>query len=227
MDYKEIDKIFHRDGYGLAHQLLGEKFNEGNLIEAIGQLYQAIDGLLEAFLRRTRQEGRPAACREGCSWCCHQVVFAVTHEFLYLQNYVSGHLEENDRKLFLENARNKAALTGDRTLEEQLMVRAPCPFLRGGSCAVYHARPMACRIYLSSSVDACIRAHDHPEDTTRFPDLFEFPLRAGRMLNQGFVAYLKQSGLQTTELPIEQGYLHMEEQGQTMAGWIDQARGSA
>jgi hypothetical protein len=65
------------------------------------------------------------------------------------------------------------------------------------------------------------------EDSTRFPDLFEFPLRAGRMLNQGFVAYLKQSGLQTAELPLEQGYLHMEEHGQTLAGWIDQARGSA
>jgi hypothetical protein len=117
MDYREIDKIFHRD---------------------------------------------------GCSWCCRQAVFAV-----------------------------------------------------------YRARPMACRIYLSSSVDACIGAHDHPEDSTRFPDLFEFPLRAGRMLNQGFVAYLKQSGLQTAELPLEQGYLHMEEHGQTLAGWIDQARGSA
>jgi hypothetical protein len=43
------------------------------------------------------------------------------------------------------------------------------------------------------------------------------------MLNEGFVAYLKQSGLKTTELPLEHGYLHMAEQGQTMTGWINQS----
>jgi len=54
-----------------------------------------------------------------------------------------------------------------------------------------------------------------------FPDLFEFPLRSGRMLNQGFVAYLKQVGFQSSELPIEQGYSSLVTLGQTLEEWID------
>jgi hypothetical protein len=153
-------------------------------------------------------------------------VFAVTHEFLYLQHYVAAHCKESERNRFLENARQKTERTGKRTTGEQLLFRFPCPFLEEGACAVYPARPMACRIYLSSSVETCIKSHEHPADERSFPALFEFPLRAGRMLNEGFVAYLKQSGLKTTEFPVEQGYLHMEEQGQTMSGWIKLARGS-
>lgn len=227
MDYKEIDKIFHRDGYRLAHQFLEEGITAVKLTEAIHQLYHAIDELLEAFLRRSSVEGRPAACKKGCSWCCHQAVFAVTHEFLYIQHFLTGHFPESARKQLLENARVKAAGTGEKTVEEQLRFRGPCPFLDQGACSIYPARPMACRIYLSSSVDACLKAHENPADERQFADLFEFPLRAGRMLNEGFVAYLKQSGLKTVELPVEQGYLQMVESGQTMAGWISSAHGSA
>ena len=80
---------------------------------------------------------------------------------------------------------------------------------------------MACRIYLSSSLRSCKREHDQPGNQESISDLFEFPLLAGRMLNEGFVAYLKQSGLPSSELPIEQGYSSMLSMGQTMEDWIE------
>ena len=52
------------------------------------------------------------------------------------------------------------------------------------------------------------------------PELFEFPLLAGRMLNEGFVACLKLLGLRTSELPLEQGYASVVRLDQTMEGWI-------
>ena len=79
---------------------------------------------------------------------------------------------------------------------------------------------MACRIYLSSSVKGCKRDHDDPGNKRTNAGLFEFPLRAGRMLNEGFVAFLKQTGFQVTELSLEQGYSSMVTQGQTMEDWI-------
>jgi Fe-S-cluster containining protein len=220
MDYKEIEGIFYQDGYRLADSCLAEELNETNLTEAISQLYRVTDELLGSFLERSSVEGRPASCRKGCSWCCHQLVFAVTHEFLYLHQFIMHRTGVSARSRFLDKARAKASRTTGKSLQEQLQVRAPCPFLFEGSCAVYEARPMACRIYLSASEETCRKQHEHPGDERRFADLYEFPLRAGRMLNEGFVANLKNSGLQTSEYPVEQGYLTILDHQLTLASWL-------
>ena len=225
MDYKEIGRIFYRDGYRLAHQHLEEEISAENLMAGISQLYRAVDDLLDAFLQRTAQEGKAAECRKGCSWCCHQAVFAVTHEFFYINKFVKQHLKLEAQNAILENAREKVMLTLNKPQDEQLKLKVPCPFLQSGSCVIYAARPMACRIYLSSSVKACEKEYKDPANKKNIPDLFEFPLHAGRMLNEGFVAYLKQVGLKTSELSLEKGYSSMLTMGQTIEGWIRGAGG--
>ena len=220
MDQKEIDKIFYRDGYRLANSHLDQELSAVQLAEAIRALYSAIDELLEAFVQRASDEGQPVDCRKGCAWCCHQEVFAITHEFLYLNEYVQKHLSEADRDRVLERAREKVKISMNKSVEEQMLIRSACPFLDAGSCLAYEARPMACRIYLSASEPSCRKEHDYPSDKRNFPGLFDFPLRAGRMMNEGFVAWLKQAGLQVSELPMEQGYSSMLTLGQSMKEWI-------
>jgi Fe-S-cluster containining protein len=220
MELREIRRIFYRDGYRLAHQYLDKELTAANIKLAIAQLYQSVDELLESFLERSATEGTPADCKKGCAWCCHQEVFAVTHEFLFLQDFAKRNLAEKEREGILLRSREKVMLTMDKPVEKQLRVRHACPFLSEGSCMVYEARPMACRIYLSSSVASCKREHDQPGNKKNIPELFEFPLIAGRMLNEGFVAYLKQAGLRTSELPLEQGYSSMATMGQTMEDWV-------
>lgn len=223
MDQKEIDRIFYRDGYRMAARYLEEELGPVKMEEAIRGLYAAIDELLEAFLERARAEGQPVECKKGCAWCCHQEVFAVTHEFLYLNEYVQQKLSPAQQENILEKARKKVGLTLNKSMEEQLQVRAACPFLDSGSCQVYDARPMACRIYLSASAASCKKEHDQSGKLRSFPGLFDFPLRAGRMMNEGFVAYLRQLGLQESELPIEQGYSSLVTLGQTMKEWINKS----
>lgn len=223
MDQKEIDRILYRDGFRLALHHLDQALGAAKLRAAIEALYQAVDDLLESFLQRAAQEGSASDCRKGCAWCCHQEVFAVTHEFLYLREYAERKLSGETRAGILQRAREKEGLTTNLSLEDQLKFRAACPFLEEGSCLAYEARPMACRIYLSSSVRSCITEHDHPGNERHHADLFEFPLQAGRMLNEGFVAGLKQMGLKVSELPIEQGYASMMAANQSMEDWIGQA----
>jgi len=226
MESKEIRRIFYRDGYRLAHSHLDQGLNAVNLKRAITELYQAVDELLGSFLERSDAEGQAVACQKSCAWCCYQEVFAVTHEFLYLQDYTLEHLTERQRKGILERAREKVMLTLNLPVEEQLKVRAACPFLEEGSCMVYEARPMACRIYLSSSEPSCKREFERPDNGANKPELFDFPLLAGRMLNEGFVAYLKQAGIRSSELPVEQGYSSMVTMGQTMEDWFSEGRSS-
>jgi Fe-S-cluster containining protein len=220
MDQKEIDKIFYRDGYRLAASYLDQELSPVQIREAIRALYETMDQLLEAFLQRAEKEGQPVACKKGCAWCCHQAVFAVTHEFLYLHEYVQKHVSGKKQEELLGKARDRVKITLNRSEADQLKIRAACPFLENGSCSVYAARPMACRIYLSASEASCKKEHDLPSDTRNFPGLFDFPLRAGRMMNEGFVAWLKQSGLQVSELAIEQGYASMITLGLTTGEWI-------
>ena len=220
MDQAEIDKIFYRDGYRMAQSYLDQELSAVQMGEAISALYSAIDELLAAFLQRASAEGQPVSCKEGCAWCCHQEVFAITHEFLFLNAHVQKHLSEAERDAVLERAREKVKISMNKSVEEQLKIRSACPFLESNSCMVYEARPMACRIYLSASESSCKKEHDHPSDKRSFPGLFDFPLRAGRMMNEGFVAWLKQAGLQVSELPIEQGYSSMITLGQTMKEWV-------
>lgn len=220
MESKEIRRIFYRDGYRLAHSHLDQGLSTSNITRAITELYHQVDELLGSFLDRTTSDGTPADCKMGCAWCCYQEVFAVTHEFLYLQDYALMHLTEKQREGILERARKKVMLTLNLPVEEQLKVRAACPFLEEGSCMVYEARPMGCRIYLSSSEPSCKREHDRSGNGKKIPKLFEFPLLAGRMMNEGFVAYLKQVGIKSSELPLEQGYSSMVTMGQTMEDWF-------
>lgn len=220
MDQKEIDRIFYDDGYRLAKHHLDEKLGASQLKAAIEELYQSIDKLLEAFLTRAAEDGIPSDCKKGCAWCCHQEVFAVSHEFLYLNEHVKQQLSPETRKRILKKAREKVKLTMNLSVEEQLRIRAACPFLEDASCIAYEARPMACRIYLSASASSCKLEYDHPDKKEHNPELYEFPLQAGRMLNEGFVAYLKEKGLQVAELPIEQGYSSMLTLGQTMEDWV-------
>lgn len=226
MDQKEIGRIFYRDGYALAARFLEQEISAVQLKEAIRALHQAVDGLLAVFLERSATEGKACDCKKGCAWCCHQEVFAVTHEFLYLNDYVQKRLPTGTQEEILERAREKVKISMNKSVEEQMQIRSACPFLFEGSCMAYEARPMACRIYLSSSVRSCKKEHNQPARGGYNPDLYEFPLKVGRMLNEGFVAYLKQVGLQTSELPIEQGYSSVASLGQSMGDWLRSSRTS-
>lgn len=69
----------------------------------------------------------------------------------------------------------------------------------------YEGRPMACRIHLSTKLGTCLEFYHHPENEQNYPALIDFPLRAGRMINEGFMAALKGYGIETDEFRLEEG----------------------
>ena len=220
MDDAEIDRILYGDGHRIAREHFVKGITVSSMNEAVRRLYQAVDGLLDSFRNRSAAEGKPVACRRGCHWCCHQAVFSGTHETHFIREYVKDLFSAGEQEELHRRSREKSALTLQKTVKELYLVRKACPFLDQGYCRIYEARPMACRIYLSSSVESCRKEHQDPGNREQFPELFRFPLRAGRMLNEGFVAFLRERGLHVSELPIEQGYSSLVDLGQTMESWI-------
>lgn len=205
--FSEHDRAFYSDGYSLSQSVVEKEMTRAAIREATETLYHSMDDFLSSFIKMAQQNNKPAQCRRGCSYCCHQPVYAVNHEFYYLFDYIRKHFSENQIKSLKQKAIEKHQALRKVSSLKKKHFKAPCPLLLDGACSAYEARPMACRIYLSTNLQSCIDEFEHPDKTEGFPDLLEFPLRAGRMLNEGFVAGLKEGGLKAKELTVEAGLL--------------------
>lgn len=203
----EYDRIFYKDGYRLGEEAATAKLHEEKLFEAIETMYHTVDQLIESLLAMGQREGVTVDCRKGCSWCCHQPVFANSYELKYLARYVRNSFSKQEQKNIYRMALDKNEKTSELTEKEILNYKQPCPLLKDGSCTAYPARPLACRIYLSMKVDSCYQFYLHPKSTESYPALLDFPLRAGRMMNEGFFAALKENGIISNELRLEEGLI--------------------
>ncbi len=200
---EELDRAFLEDGFNLAAQYAGDGSKE-HLLGAVSLLYENLDSFIGLFLESASAGGQPAACHKGCSWCCHQAVFAQEYEIRYLKNWMFANLPAEKLMEIQKRAVGKSKTTHVLAPEKRLLHKEACPLLENGACLAYEARPVACRIYLSMNVGSCENEFRNPGDISRFPALFELPLRAGRKLNEGFSFYLNQMDVGTKELPLEE-----------------------
>jgi hypothetical protein len=95
------------------------------------------------------------ACRQGCSFCCHNAVSVSPPETFRLAQHVRA-LPEAERAPLVARLRERAAEVAGLTLEEQAKRRTPCALLASdGSCGAYAARPLPCRGMNSLDAAAC------------------------------------------------------------------------
>ena len=180
--------------------------NQRKLFSAIKRMHEAIDETISTFEAIAQQQNSPIDCKKGCEWCCHQPVFALDYELEYLNDFIREYLSEDQIKEIALKAHAKRKNFEGLTKEQLLNAKFPCPILHEGACIAYYARPMACRIYLSSNVLSCYKFYQTPDDASNFPGLLEFPMRLGRMMNEGFKAALKTKGIYSEEFRIEEKF---------------------
>jgi Fe-S-cluster containining protein len=78
-----------------------------------------------------------AACRAGCSHCCHIPMTITKSEAMVIARETGRVLQERDgREPDVEPGYNN-----------------PCPFLVDSKCSIYASRPLACRVHLNMDVD--------------------------------------------------------------------------
>lgn len=96
-------------------------------------------------------------CKEGCSYCCHQVVFASAPEILRIADHLRSTRSPEELESLRARASENAARVKDLDLEQRAASPTPCPLLdeKTGACGVYPVRPIACRAYHSGDVEAC------------------------------------------------------------------------
>lgn len=200
----KIEKAFYHDGYQLGMKISGPSFSSERLFSALKEMYAAIDDTNRSLEEFARRKGQQIACKKGCQWCCHQPVFAMDYELDFLKNYIEQHFTPAQQAEIKARATKKNEAIGKLHDEALLNSKFPCPLLIDGTCTAYAARPVACRIYLSSDVASCLHFYQNPEDKTRYPALLDFPMRMGRMMNEGFRSALKAGGHIPKEFRIEE-----------------------
>jgi Fe-S-cluster containining protein len=215
-------QVFFADGNQLGKDNPVKK-EYSNLSAGVRQLYYNVDLLIDAFIQRCEAENIHVDCHMGCQWCCHQAVFASTHEMIVLADYLEKRFSPKVLDEVKEKARAKEQHMAVLSPAETLKTSFPCPLLRKGSCMVYPVRPMACRIYLSSNEKSCYAKFQRPDDPDILPALFDFTLKAGRQLNGGFASALRQEGLDIQEHRIEHILLKLLESPDAKNEWLQGA----
>lgn len=203
--FTENDRIFYSDGYRLAQTAIQQGFSNETLFAAIETLYAAIDGLNESITALAERQNNAVSCFKGCHWCCHQAVFANSYELHFLAAHIKNNFTAVELSGIIERTEAKCSVTSKLNEEDILKYKSPCPLLKNDACSVYSARPMACRIYLSTKLESCLEFYRNPEHESNYPELIDFPLKAGRMMNEGFRNALKEIGIETTEFKLETG----------------------
>jgi len=130
------------------------------LRERMPPFYAAYDAYVRAALA---EEDRPVTCSSGCSACCRHFVSSVEpFEIVALHEAIKG--RDNYPDILFASHKNSMAYekimeterpddeAADRALYRYFLKGRSCPFLaRDGSCGVYEARPMSCRMFFSES----------------------------------------------------------------------------
>lgn len=195
----ELRIAFFNDGYRIAESELSGGITISSILEMQNRIYEYMDNFLTEFNRMCLRQELTVDCKAGCSWCCFQAVMILPQEALYITNHVPPNLCEE----ILNNSVTKDNTIQGLKIPELLHYKKSCPLLLNNLCSNYTLRPLACRIYLSSDVNSCKHEFENPADESKFPQLYDIPLSAGRMINEGASAYLSEKGLDVREWTFE------------------------
>ncbi|HEY9857829.1 MAG TPA: YkgJ family cysteine cluster protein [Stenomitos sp.] len=130
--------------------------------------YRDVERNLTVVLDSYAAEGMAPTCQKGCDACCHQMVMTTMAEARAAARWIREQSPEEQERLMqsLEqwlaasaDLRRRLQEGADEDLEalvdglatEYWAQRIPCPFLKGGACSIYEARPLICRHHFSLS----------------------------------------------------------------------------
>jgi len=136
----------------LVADTLADGVDRDTVVRAAADVAQFCD---EAMAIVTDEYRPPLACHSGCSFCCRKPgVLASLPELIRIVT----HLRETGTDGVAARARGYVTQVGDRDPHAPTPDEVVCPLLVDGRCSVYALRPLVCRAYNSTSVDACREA---------------------------------------------------------------------
>jgi Fe-S-cluster containining protein len=143
-----------------GHALTLDSLRAGIRLETVVSAAAAVADYADEALGIIREEYRPPLhCKQGCWYCCCKPgVLISVPELLRILSYLRS-LDDDSLSALTDRARRYAAQIEGRSFDDSTNESVPCPLLVEGRCSVYEVRPLVCRGYNSTNVDACRKAH--------------------------------------------------------------------
>jgi Fe-S-cluster containining protein len=134
------------------------------------------------------------ACGAGCSWCCYFTVDVRPVEVFRILDFVEQSFSaEQKARLYAEVRSNRIAL--EKLDEDERVTRnLKCPFLSGGRCSIYAARPQSCRNYHATNAAGCQQSYEDPGNLDIDPDFAPYVYQAGGAHVEAFSNALSEAG---------------------------------
>jgi Fe-S-cluster containining protein len=141
----------------VGETLTADALRRGIRLEPVLSGAEAIARYADEALAIVHDEYRPPLeCRVGCCYCCCKPgVLATIPEFLRLLHYVWSTFSAQEREALIDRAHQYAGQMAGRSFNDLVDDLVPCPLLVDGRCSVYEVRPLVCRGYNSTNVEAC------------------------------------------------------------------------
>jgi Fe-S-cluster containining protein len=137
--------------------LTAQALKQGILLEVVVGAAATVSSYADEALAIVAAEYRPQlACRKGCdSCCCKPGVLVSIPELVRILQTVASAFSEDQVARLRERTRAYGEQLDGRDFNALVDDRIPCPLLVEGCCSVYEDRPLVCRGYNSTSVEAC------------------------------------------------------------------------
>ncbi len=88
--FQELEKQFFADGFHLGMKVFSGNQERKNLLNEVLKMYEGMDHFINSFLQFANDNNQQTDCKRGCSWCCHQPVFALTYEIEVLNDFIKN-----------------------------------------------------------------------------------------------------------------------------------------
>jgi Fe-S-cluster containining protein len=160
-------------------------------------------GIMRAFERsQQRHDTRIAsapdvgtlACGAGCSWCCHFTVDVRPVEVFRILDFVERSFAPQEKARLYAQVRANSAMLGKLDQEERMTRNLECPFLSGGRCSIYAARPQSCRNYHATNAAGCQQSYEDPGNLDIDPDFAPYVYQAGGAHVEAFSNAVSEAG---------------------------------
>jgi Fe-S-cluster containining protein len=134
------------------------------------------------------------ACRAGCTWCCYFSVDVRSVEVFSILDFVERTFTiEEKARVYSEVRANSTALK-NLGEGERMKRNVKCPFLNGGRCTIYTARPQTCRNYHATNVAGCQQSYEDPDNMDIDPDFAPWVYQAGTAHVDAFSTAMRDAG---------------------------------
>jgi Fe-S-cluster containining protein len=144
-----------------ARQCLAENSGYVKDREEVARTLSDLVKLAEQFVEGVKTQNPPASpivCRSGCSHCCYYRVHITPLEVLCLLQHIRTRFSDLELTALRHRVEEADGVTRGMSDEERGRAQIACPLLVDNRCAAYEARPLECRGYASTNVDACRQA---------------------------------------------------------------------